>query len=426
MTRNIFIVGSDPFNLKQMRALHTSGEYRLHSLIATRDIKCRDHFDVRKFLDRALDRLHRFPGPVDAVVGYWDFPVSTILPLLRAPLGQPGPDLETVLKCEHKYLSRLLQSQVVPELLPRFTPVNPFASEPHCILPFPFWLKPVKSVCSHLGFLITSPEEFQNSLNVIRRNIFRYAEPFNEFLALADLPEEAREVNGSFCIAESLISEGRQCTLEGFVHNGEVVIYGAVDSIRSDRHPSCFTRYQYPSLLPKTVLQRMKEATVRVLEHIGYNGAPFNIEFYWNPDTDTIRLLEINTRISKSHSPLFQLVDGRSNHVVMIESGLGRRPEFPHRRGRFNLAAKFMLRKFRDGVVRAVPGERETAGLKTVYPEAEVLVQVEPGQHLSSLREQDSYSYEVGVLYLGGNSEEELLEKFRTARNILPFVIDPT
>ena len=426
MTKNIFIVGSDQFNLNQMRGLHNREPYRFHSLIGTPAIKCRDHFAVRPFLDRSLERLHNFPGSVDAVVGYWDFPVSTILPLLRAPVGLPGPSLETVLKCEHKYLSRILQADVVPDLIPRFCPVDPFSPAPRCDLDFPFWLKPVKSVCSHLGFLISSAEEFRNSLKVIRQNIFRYAKPFNEFLALSRLPEQARKVDGSFCIAESLISAGRQCTLEGFVHKGEIVIYGVVDSIRSDRHPSCFTRYQYPSMLPAPVLQRMEEATVPVIKHIGYDGAPFNIEFYWNPDTDDIRLLEINTRISKSHCPLFQMVDGRSNHAIMIEAGLGQRPDFPHRQGAFKLAAKFMLRKFRDGVVQSVPGENEVAALKTVYPEAEVLIQIEPGQHLSTLKEQDSYSYEVGVLYLGAGSQKELLEKYLVSREMLPFVIDPT
>jgi hypothetical protein len=109
----------------------------------------------------------------------------------------------------------------------------------------------------------------------------------------------------------------------------------------------------------------------------------------------------------------------------MIETALGRKPDFPHRRGAFNLAAKFMLRKFRDGMVRSVPGKRDVTALKTVFPEAEALIQVEPGQRLSSLPEQDSYSYEIGTLYLGADSEQELLDKHRTARKMLPFVIDP-
>jgi hypothetical protein len=425
MTKNIFIVGSDPFNLAQMRALPDSCEYRFHSLIETPDIKCTDHFPVRKFLDHALARMRAFPGSVDAVVGYWDFPVSTILPLLRAPLGLPGPSLEAVLKCEHKYLSRMLQAEVIPDLLPRFCRVDPFSPTSRCPLEFPFWLKPVKSVCSHLGFRIDSEADFKTSLAVIRENIFRYAEPFNEFLDMAELPSWIRGVDGNFCIAESLISAGRQCTLEGYVHRGETEVYGAVDSIHDDDHPSCFTRYQYPSSLPGPVLSRMESATRKIIAHIGYDDSPFNIEFYWNPARDAIRLLEINTRISKSHCPLFRMVDGRSHHAVMIETALGRKPDFPLRRGRFNLAAKFMLRKFRDGMVRSVPGKRDVTALKTVFPEAEILIQVKPGQRLSSLPEQDSYSYEIGVLYLGADSEQELLDKHRTARGMLPFVIDP-
>jgi hypothetical protein len=293
-----------------------------------------------------------------------------------------------------------------------------------CDLDFPFWLKPVKSVCSHLGFCIGSQEEFENSLSIIRKKIHRFAGPFNIFMAMADLPEWIQGVDGNHCIAESLISQGHQCTLEGYVLGDHVHVYGAVDSIRDEDHPSCFTRYQYPSTLPADVLERMERATVRVMEHLGYKDSPFNIEFYWAEVDDAIRLLEINTRISKSHCPLFRMVDGESNHAVMIDVALGEEPAFPCRQGSFALAAKFMLRSFEDGLVLQVPGPGDVRKLTNRFPEAQLLVQVRPGQILSSLREQDSYSYEFAVLYLGADSEDELIQKYRQARSILPFAIE--
>ncbi len=168
----------------------------------------------------------------------------------------------------------------------------------------------------------------------------------------------------------------------------------------------------------------METATVQVMQHVGYNDSPFNIEFYWNEADDSIRLLEINTRISKSHCPLFRMVDGESNHAVMIDVALGREPELPYRQGPFALAGKFMLRSFEDGVARQVPAPEDVRTLKERFPEAELLVQVAPGQLLSSLREQDSYSYEFAVLYLGASNEEELVKKYREARSILPFAIE--
>ena len=49
-------------------------------------------------------------------------------------------------------------------------------------------------------------------------------------------------------MAEQVIG-GRQCTVEGYVHDGEVVPYGTVDSIRYPQVLSFFY-YLYPSTLP--------------------------------------------------------------------------------------------------------------------------------------------------------------------------------
>ena len=64
-------------------------------------------------------------------------------------------------------------------------------------------------------------------------------------------------------MAEELIG-GRQCTLEGYIQRGRVTVYGVVDSIR-DRNRSTFIRYQYPSLLPRGVQERMIRIAHRLL-----------------------------------------------------------------------------------------------------------------------------------------------------------------
>ena len=238
---------------------------------------------------------------------------------------------------------------------------------------------------------------------------------------MAELPAEIAPVDGRHCIAESIISSGRQCTLEGYVLDGEVHVYGVVDSIREGRHRSSFARYQYPSTLPKMVQQRMIDAAAKVLRHIGYDHSPFNAEFYWDSRHRQIRLLEINTRISKSHTPLFKLVDGEYNHAVMIDVALGRRPDFPHRQGRYRVAAKFMLRRSRDGIARSVPGLRQLEAVRRRFPGTEIQLAVNPGMRLSELREQDSYSYEIAVIFMGADSQSELLGNYRQVVEMLAF-----
>ena len=419
--KNIFVFGADRFNLDQMQALDTAINYRFHELFSHQEVKAGPEFPVKQLYEGAIEKLNQFPGSIDAIVGYWDFPVSTMLPLLRERYSLPSPSFEAVLKCEHKYWSRLEQSRVIPEFIPEFCVVDPHADNyrQQISVTYPFWIKPVKAGSSHLGFKVTNDKELEYAINCIRKNIFRFAKPFNYLLQFADLPDEVAAIDGNHCIVESIISRGRQCTLEGYVYKGEVSVYGIVDSIRESKHRSCFSRYQYPSTIPHRIHQKMISVTERFLTHITYDNGPFNIEYYWESSNDSIWLLEINTRISKSHCPLFRDVDGASHQKVMIETALGEKPDFPHRQGKYRVAAKFMWRIFEDAKVKRVPTEAELSALHDRFPSAEIQLHIKEGILLSSLKDQDSYSYEIAAIFLGGNSQKELLQKYRNVQQAM-------
>jgi biotin carboxylase len=427
--KNIFVVGLDPFNLALLEGLAGAGRYRFHELLSYHEaVRPRSgHIELGALLDLAENRLAAFSGSVDGIIGYWDFPTSVITPILRRRHGLPGPSLEAVAACEHKFWSRVEQQRAIPEFLPRFCAVDPFADDPlsQIDLAFPFWIKPIKAHSSYLGFKIRNAAEFRACLPEIRANIGLFGAPFDAFLAMVEMPAEIAGIGGHHCIAEEIISAGRQCTLEGYAYKGEVTVYGVVDSIRSGKHQSCFARYQYPSGLPRRVQDRMIDATRRFLPRIGYDNAPFNVEYYWNSQTDEIRILEVNTRISKSHSPLFMMVDGEPHQKVAIELALGQRPDFPHRQGHHRVAAKFMLRVFEDGLVEQVPHDEDIRQLKQRFPDALMRVLTEEGTRLAHMPYQDSYSFEIAEIFLGAGSQRELLANYRTALEMLPFRLAP-
>lgn len=427
LEKNIFVFGADDFNLAQMRALEGSEAYHFHELFQHRDVKAGPEFPVQELYEGALARLKAFPGHIDAIVGYWDFPVSTMLPLLREPFGLASPSFEAVLKCEHKYWSRLEQQRVIPEVIPEFCVVDPFADDvqQQISVAYPFWIKPVKAASSHLGFKVHNPAELNHALALIRQKIYRFARPFNYLLQFAELPEEVAGIDGHHCIVEGIISRGRQCTLEGYVYQGEVCIYGVVDSIREGRHRSSFARYQYPSSIPLRIQGQMAAMTERFLNHIRFDNGPFNIEYYWESTTDNIWLLEINARISKSHCPLFRDVDGASHHKVMLELALGQRPDFPHRQGAHKLAAKFMWRVYEDARVKRVPTAAELQAVIGQYPGTDIQLHIRTGMRLSELMDQDSYSYEIAVIFLGGNSQHELMQKYQALQQALHIELEP-
>jgi hypothetical protein len=424
--KNVFVMGLEPFNLELLRTIRDGEAYRFHALFDYAEVVRPANLgypSLEVLLARAREIFAGFTGSVDGVMGYWDFPTSVVVPMVARQAGLPGPALDAVARCEHKYWSRLEQQKVVPDMVPAFQAIDPFAEDPlgDVELSYPFWIKPVKAHSSFLGFYIDSPETLASRLVEIRRDIGRMGRPFNEFLAHVDLPAEIAPVHGHHCIAEAIVSAGFQCTLEGYSWNGEVTVFGVVDSIRSGRYHSSFTCYQYPSKLPEAVQARMVEATRKLIRHLGYDGAAFNVEYYWNPDDDSIRLLEINSRISKSHSPLFLMVDGATNQKVTLDLALGRKPDFPHRQGEYSLAGKFMVRFFQDGILERVPTDADIRRLQAVYPEARVNRLAPEGIRLRDLKLQDSYSYEAADVFLGASGQKELLDKFANAQKLLDF-----
>lgn len=424
--RDVFVFGLDDFHREQLATIEDAHRLRFHQLLEHDEAIHPEYFPVDDMLAKSVRTLEAFPGTVDAVCTYWDFPTSTLVPILRERLGLPGAGLTEVLKLEHKYWARLEQQAVVPDLIPPFDWVDPFADEPGkgLALGYPFWLKPIKAHSSYLGFKIHNHREFRDAIEKIRAGIYQFGEPFNAILDKAELPPDIAPVRGYQCIAEGIISAGQQATLEGYVYNGETRVYGVIDSIRGGPHRSSFSRYQYPSQLPNSVERRMTDAAIRVMAHSGYDNAPFNMEFFWNRRTDALALLEVNARCSKSHSPMFHMVDGASHFQVMAHLGLGEAPSMPHRAGHYSVAAKFMLRAHRDGQVTRVPSDDDMQRLEERFPEACARVGVTEGQRLSALRFQDSYSFELGEIFLGGKNRADLLRRYQEAKQILDFRID--
>jgi len=427
--KNTFVIGLDEFNRKEMASLRDAENHEFRGLLDYDEIVVpkTGRFEFERLREKAEERLAKFEGSIDAIVSFWDFPSSAMAGVLRNAHGLPGPTNESLAKCEHKYWSRLEQRKAVPDLVPDFCAIDPFAEDPlsQITIDYPFWIKPVKAHSSHLGFKIRNADDLISHLPEIRQKIGYWGVPFDEFLSHVELPADIQPVTGHWCIAEAMISAGQQCTLEGYVYGGQVAVYGVVDSLRAGKHRSCLSRYQYPSSLPRRVQARMIDATRKVLTQFGYDCAPFNIEFYWDRQTDGIRLLEVNARISKSHCPLFRMVDGASHQEVMVQLALGQQPDSPYREGDFRVAGKFMHRVFTDGTVRRMPSAEERRQVQSLYPEARFRLLASPGDRLRDSHHRDSYSFELADIFLGGNDQKDLLKKFDNVLRMVTFDIDP-
>lgn len=427
MKRNVFVIALEDKQTRAMQTLRKRKDLEIHGLLDVSTAVESDNVSFNHLLSLANEQLTAYPGTVDAVIAQWDFPTSVIVPILCQQHHLPSPSITSVLKCEHKYWSRLEQQKVVPDVVPKFCGIDPFAEDPlsQVTLDYPFWLKPVKAFSSHLGFKIESSLHFEQAIKEIRAGIRQLGDAFNEALAYIDVPEEIIHLDGNACIAEEIIS-GVQGAPEGSVFNGEFNIHGIISQPKAENSIALFDRLEYPSNLPEHVHHKMVETAKTFLAHIGYNNGCFNVEFMWDEAREKLWLIEVNTRISQSHSEIFVLVDGMSNHEIAVDIALGQRPSLLNRQGVAPIAAKcFIPFAHRDGVVKRIPSQAEIAALKARLPHTDVVIDVEPGQQLSHLMHQDSFCYRLGTLYVTGNTHEEIEQNYQYCLDVLNFDIEP-
>jgi biotin carboxylase len=160
----------------------------------------------------------------------------------------------------------------------------------------------------------------------------------------------------------------------------------------------------------------MKTLARKVVGFLGLDDSPFNLEFFYEKARNRLSLLEINARISKSHSPLFDKVEGVPHNEVMIDVALGRRPGFPAGRGRFRHAAKFMPRLYGDHEherVAKAPDEDELRAIEARFPGTEIQPHVHEGMRLADLAHRDAYSYELAAIFIGASNRPALMRNFK-------------
>ena len=428
---NVLVVGLDDYQQGLLARLPSRHAIRPCPLLAMERLRGVSRFDPEALLNEAHGELDGFTGTVDGLTTFIDFPALEIAAILAEERGLPGPGLDGLLRCSHKYWSRLLQREVVGNHIPPFAAFDPLAAGDAVwhlerALAYPFWIKPLNAYRSHLAFRVGNRRQLREALTRLREGIPRLATPLQAIMRRAHLPATVANLPASTCIAEGVL-HGHQFTMEGWVHRGQPRIYGTVDSIREANRIS-FARYEYPSRLPARIQRAATALTQRAIIGIGIgiDNTAFNAELFWDPRRNHLSLLEINPRISASHCELFEKVDGYSHQQVALDLALDRLPAPPRRQGAWPRAAKFFLRAWRDARVQRAPSPAAIAALERELPGTTIQLRIHPGDRLHQLRDEDSYSYELGWVIIGGRSRAELQSRFREVRRRLGIELTDT
>lgn len=415
--KRILLVMPTPWDAKQLAACPGLRERFEVVLAEPADADCPASLDPVAFVDEVAGGRY---GELHGVTSSSDYPGALLAGAIAERLGLPGPRLSAVVRCAHKYLSRLAQRESVPEATPAFDLVDPSRGGAPAT-GFPCFVKPVKGSYSVHARRIASQAELDAWLASPRLEEFLtdYLGIFNRIVRrMTDL-----EIDGRFGIAEELV-QGQPVTLEGFAFAGEVEILGIVDSA-CDPATGSFVRFDYPSCLAAPLQRRMAEIARRAVRRLGLDHTLFNVEMFHDPARDRTWIVEINPRMCGQFADLYAKVDGTSGYAIALALAAGERPKPARGQGGFAAAASFPLRVFRPTRVARSPDPRDVRAAEARFPGTLVWSECATGDLLTDFESgEDGHSHRYAVVNLGGPDRETCGRRLEEVRRVLGFELE--
>ena len=380
-------------------------------------------FDIFKFVEQLEKKFRRIK--LDAIISSNEQFGALVASLLGERLGLPAMSTRAVLNAQHKGLARELLRQHVPEAsVPFATFPNTVKSADEIGLPFPFYTKPIKAAYSVLARRVDSFEALRQHLAFGAYETFiikRLVRPFNDVVAHL----QASDINGHWMIAEQLI-DGAQVNVDGYVEQGQVHVLGVIDAVM---YPGtdAFLRWEYPSRLSAPDVDRIHQTTKAVISALGIDHGLFNVELRLDPLTGACKVIEVNPRMAKQFSDMYEAVDGVNLHALAIRLALGEPSDVEALKrvgGKHKFATSFVYRRFDGQPQPHFPGAVEMAALYRFDADAHPVTFRKKG---SELKRESKWlrNYRYACLNLAAGSETELTEKYLRASAILGFPTHP-
>ena len=354
-------------------------------------------FDPVGYIDEVT---RRFAGRgIDGVLSTDEYVGNVVAHAVAERLGLPCARPDVVLETCHKHFARQRQREVVPEAVPEVQLMSvPPPRECEVRLPYPFFVKPVRGSFSIFSARVDSYPDLRSHLalgvgwTLGLKTVLR---PFNDLYR----HYFNGAVNANRFIAEELL-RGQQVCVDGFVQNGKVTLLGVIDA-RFFPGTHAFERFQYPSVLPNEVQQRMHDVVRKLVVGLGIDHGPFNVELVYDHRCDHIYVLEMHPRISYQFADLYEDVDGTNTYDLMLDLAVGNAPVVRHREGKHASSASLVIRKFQGKRVVRMPTPETLGGFVERNPTARVELFAKLGSMNPEMRAMGSYR--CALINVGGS-----------------------
>lgn len=375
------------------------------------------NFDLQRFAAQQA-RRGRKRGWAGVVSHHEQFGALAAALVAKA-LDLPGTDPLAVLAVQHKLHARRVLQRVAPEANLGFAELeSDYGADIPPDLAYPAFVKPVKAAFSVLARHVASRAELQSHTRFGRRELWvirRLVEPFERVLR-AHLP-----VAGSahrLMLEEPLPAHTPQYNLDGWVFNGQTRALGVVDAVM---YPGtqAFMRWEHPSRAAPALQARALDVAARFLAAIGFTHGFFNMEFFHDPATDRLAVIEFNPRLASQFADLYRRVQGIDAHAMSLALALGRDPAaLPRAAPSAGAAASLVYRSFEPTHAPPMPSAARAAWLALAHPDAMLFVYPKRGHSLArDFKWLGSYRY--GIIHLGGRDAQHLRERCLQASALL-------
>jgi biotin carboxylase len=375
---------------------------------------------------RIFDRIQRFKngGEIfDGVIGISDDLCSLVASVIAHELRLRGPSLESIVRTQNKYLSRLSQREIIPESTPKFQLGNEIQRLEDVAISFPLFTKPVVSKLSKYSFYVENYASLQNILSkassVLNTQNDRYCWSFDEIMRLG-LLGSIKMPSATSMICEELLY-GEHMSVDGWISDGKIGFFGMAHAILLPNKIS-FDRFDFPFSCSALLEDKIYQISEKVIKGVGLNNTLFCVEMKVREEDQTVSIIEINTRLTMQFLFLTEKVTGINPLTRFIQVALGENIPDTQKEGLVlqKCASSCVLRRTNDATVREIPTKSYIAELETRFPNTQIISLVKPGKKLSDYS-QDAFTYRYACINIARNSLDEILSELKEIKQVLNF-----
>lgn len=313
--------------------------------------------------------------------------------------GFPGPSVESVFLCMHKYYGRQAEPNPIGcQAIALHDPAPAVAG-------YPCYLKPPWLNLGILGFKLESVADLDRALRLARRDYPAWSPLYTPFFErYVDLEKYPLAVQDIMLVEEFV--DGPQVTVEGWVYDRQPHLWAITDT---NTYPGTrvIDNFSLPSRHPAPVQAELERQACAAIGSVDLDNGFFNIEFWCH--ADGVTLTELNGRAATCFYQLYR----RCLDACIYEAGLtlaSGRPPSLDRGPRPVVGGQFNLITFAEDAAENLLDHEQARTIP------DMTIYFEPG---SQVRQMSEFGIVLAQIDLFGDSYAEIHAQAEDVRHRL-------